>query len=76
MPTNCKRVLPTVDGNEASMDGRIEIGVISDAINQVGNGVADSQYTGNGGDLRLGDRVQILDDGSDGETTKVEPWWN
>ena len=62
-----KRVLPTVDGNEASMDGRIEIGVISDSINQVGNGVADSQNTGNGGDLPLGDRVQILDDGSDGD---------
>jgi len=58
-----KRVLTSVDGNEANIDGRIEIGVISDSINQVGGGVAASQGTG---DLPLGNRVQVLDDGPAG----------
>ncbi|MHB1035657.1 MAG: SdrD B-like domain-containing protein [Pirellulales bacterium] len=60
-----KRVLTSVDGNEANMDGGIEVGVISDSMNQVGNGVAGSQATG---DLPPGNRVQVLDDGPGGGT--------
>ncbi|MFV1967536.1 MAG: CARDB domain-containing protein, partial [Pirellulaceae bacterium] len=60
-----KRVLPEVDGSELNIGGRIEIGVISDSINQVGGGVATSQASG---DLPPGTRVTVLDDGPPGLT--------
>ena len=55
-----KLVLPTVDGNEANIDRRIEMGVISDSFSRVGGGVGASQATG---DLPLGPTVTVLQDG-------------
>ncbi len=56
-----QRVLITVDGNEGSIDGRIDIGVISDSMNQLAGGLAAGQASG---DLPAGNRLRILDDGT------------